>query len=225
MFRKNYTVKINLPGGIVAPGDLYSIVEAAEKARVEEMQLGTRQQLFVKVADKYGREFLRHLDGAGIFYETGKEAFPNIVSSYVTDGVFGQSSWVSEGLYKDILGGFDFRPGVKINLVESSQTFVPLFTGHLNFISSPVNNHWHFVLRRPGTGRLHTWRTGIYSPDIPRICQLLEPLLGAAGEDEDWQQRLYDAVEIRGGFTGQPLLPALALPEFRLPYYEGYAHG
>ena len=222
MFRKNYLVKINLPGGIVAPGDLYAIVEAAEKARVEEMQLGTRQQLFVKVADKFGPEFLRRLDGAGIFYETEKESHPNIVSSYVTDGVFGQSSWVSEGLYKDILGGFDFRPGVKINLVESSQTFVPLFTGHLNFISSPVNNHWHFVLRRPGTGRLHTWRTGIYSPDIPRICQLLEPLLGAAGEDEDWQQRLYDAVETRGGFTGQPLLPALSLPEFRLPYYEGF---
>jgi len=222
MFRKNYTVKINLPGGIVGAGDLYSIVEAAEKARVEEMQLGTRQQLFVKVADKYGPEFLQQLDQAGIFYETGKEAFPNIVSSYVTDGVFGRSGWVSEGLYKDILGGFDFRPGLKINLVESSQSFVPLFTGHLNFISSPVNNHWHVVLRRPGTNRLYPWRTGIYSPDIPRFCRLLEPVLPTVGEEEVWEKRLYDAVESHGGFTGQPPLPALSTPEFRLPYYEGF---
>ncbi|HVU96681.1 MAG TPA: rubredoxin [Puia sp.] len=222
MFRKNYTVKINLPGGIVGAGDLYSIVEAAEKARVEEMQLGSRQQLFVKVADKFGPEFLQRLDEAGIFYETEKEAFPNIVSSYVTDGVFGRSGWVSEGLYKDILGGFDFRPGLKINLVESSQSFVPLFTGHLNFLSSPVNNHWHVVLRRPGTNRLYPWRTGIYSPDIPRFCRLLEPVLPTAGEEEIWGKRLYDTVETHGGFAGQPLLPAFSTPEFRLPYYEGF---
>ncbi|HEY4336486.1 MAG TPA: rubredoxin, partial [Puia sp.] len=221
MFRKNYLVKINLPGGIVAAGDLYSIVEAAERARVEDMQLGSRQQLFVKVADRYGPEFLRGLDQAGIFYETDKEGFPNIVSSYVTDGVFGRSGWVSEGLYKDILGGFDFRPAVKINLVESSQGFVPPYTGHLNFISSVVNNHWHLVIRRPGTNRLYPWKTGVYSPDIPRISQLLESVLTTAGEEREWEQQLYGAVESRGGFTGQSL-PALPVPEFRLPYYEGF---
>ncbi|HLZ89617.1 MAG TPA: hypothetical protein VKQ52_20325, partial [Puia sp.] len=81
MFRKNYTVKINLPGGIVGAGDLYAIVEAAGRARVEEMQLGTRQQLFCKVADKYGADLVKELERAGIFYETEKEAYPNIVSS------------------------------------------------------------------------------------------------------------------------------------------------
>jgi rubredoxin len=217
MFRKNYTVKINLPGGIVAAGDLYSIVEAAERARVEEMQLGARQQLFCKCADKYGPAFLKELDAAGVFYEYGKEIYPNIVSSYVTEGVFGRSAWVSEGLYKDILGGFDFRPKVKINLVEGGQSFIPWFTGHLNFISSPVNNHWYLVIRWPGTNRLFTWKTGVYSPDIPRICHLLEPLLGLQDE-----QRLHEAIHIRGGFPEQPLLPQLGVMEFRLPYYEGF---
>ena len=222
MFRKNYLVKINLPGGIVAAGDLYSIVEAAERARVGEMQLGTRQQLFCKVADKYGTAFLRELDRAGLFYETEKEAYPNIVSSYVTEGIFSRNSWVSEGLYKDILDGYDFRPGIKINLVESSQSFVPFFTGHLNFISSPVNNHWHLVVRRPGTNRLHPWKAGIYSPDIPRLCQLMEGVLSSRGEDGEWLQRLYDTVHVRGGFPEQPQLSEWPLPEFRLPYYEGF---
>ena len=142
MFRKNYTVKINLPGGIVAAGDLYAIVEAAAGAKAEDMQLGGRQQLFCKVADRYGEAFLRDLDAAGIFYETEKECYPNIISSYVTEGVFGKSMWVSEGLYKDILDGFDFRPRLKINLVDIGQSFVPFLSGHLNFISSGVNNHW-----------------------------------------------------------------------------------
>src|SRR5258708_10880708 len=194
MFRKNYIVKINLPGGIVGAGDVYSIVEAAGRARVEEMQLGVRQQLFCKVTDKYGPAFLKELEQAGIFYETEKETYPNIVSSYVNEGVFGKSSWVSEGLYKDILGGFDFRSRLKINLVEGNQSFVPFFTGHLNFISSPVNNHWHLVIRRPGTNRLFSWKVGIYSPDIPRISRLIQESLPgvAAVEDTEWNQQVHD---------------------------------
>lgn len=181
MFKKNYIVKINLPGGIVAAGDLYAIAEAAGRARVEDMQFGARQQLFCKVADRYGETFLRELDVAGLFYETEKEQHPNIVSSYVSEGVFGRSQWVSEGLYKDILEGFDFRPRLKINLVEDGQSFVPFFTGHLNFISSGLNNHWNLTVRLPGTNRLYAWKTLIYSPDIPRISRLLEEtLLGAA---------------------------------------------
>lgn len=178
MFRKNYIVKINLPGGIVATGDLYAIVEAAEQARAADMQFGVRQQLFCKVGDRYGEEFLRALEAAGIFYETGKECFPNIISSYVTEGVFSKSAWVSEGLYKDILEGFDYRPAVKINLVESGQSFVPFFTGHLNFISSSLNNHWHVVVRRLGTNELYRWKTAIYSSDIPRISKALGKSLG-----------------------------------------------
>ncbi|HEV2479958.1 MAG TPA: rubredoxin, partial [Puia sp.] len=177
MFKKNYIVKINLPGGIVAAGDLYAIADAATRARVQDMQFGARQQLFCKVADRYGEIFLRELDTAGIFYETEKEQYPNIISSYVSEGVFGRSAWLSEGLYKDILEGFDFRPRLKINLVEDGQSFVPFFTGHLNFISSSLNNHWHLTVRLPGTNRLFQWKTAIYSPDIPRISRLIEDVL------------------------------------------------
>ena len=174
MFRKNHIVKINLPGGIIAAGDLYTIVEAAERAKVPDMQFGARQQLYCKVADRYGSVFFRELEQAGIFFETEKETHPNIISSYVTESVFGKSQWISEGLYKDILAGFDFRPRLKINLVESSQSLIPFFTGHLNFVSSAVNNHWHLYVRRPGTNDMYGWKTGVYSPDISRVSRLIE---------------------------------------------------
>jgi rubredoxin len=212
MFRKNYIVKINLPGGIVAAGDLYAIVEAAGKARAADMQLGGRQQLFCKVADRYGETFLRELDAAGIFYETEKERYPNIISSYVAEGVFGKSQWVSEGLYKDILEGFDFRPRLKINLVDAGQSFVPFLTGHLNFVSSAANNHWHLVVREPGTNHMHTWPAGIYSPDIPRISRAMEGVY-INGKD---------IKEVAGSFREGPAMPILRLPSFQLPYYEGF---
>lgn len=212
MFRKNYIVKINLPGGIVAAGDLYAIVEAAGRAKAEDMQFGGRQQLYCKLADRYGESFLRELDAAGIFYETEKERYPNIISSYVTEGVFGKSHWVSEGLYKDILEGFDFRPRLKVNLVDGGQSFVPFLTGHLNFISSVVNNHWHLVVREPGTNRIHHWPTGIYSPDIPRVSRAMEEVLLNGKE-------MKEAV---GLFREGPVLPEMRLPPFQLPYYEGF---
>ena len=246
MFKKNYLVKINLPGGIVAAGDLYAIVEAAERGRVEDMQFGARQQLFCKVADRYGEAFIKELAAAGIFYETDKECFPNIVSSYVSEGVFSRSPWVSEGLYKDILEGFDFRPRLKINLVESGQSFVPFFTGHLNFISSDVNNHWHLMIRMPGTNRLFHWRTIVYSPDIPRISRLIEECLKNPNVKTGDPEHLYAAVtaetaaaqpgnsqssdsqssdsqppDSRSPAGHSPDPPPLRLNPSGVPYYEG----
>ena len=237
MFRKNHLVKINLPGGIIAAGDLYTIVEAAERAKVPDMQFGARQQLYCKVADRYGPAFFRELEQAGIFFELEKENHPNIISSYVTGSVFGKSQWVSEGLYKDILAGFDFRPRLKINLVESSQSLVPFFTGHLNFISSAVNNHWHLYVRRPGTNEMFGWKTGVYSPDISRISRLIEqdllsslvekggkPSQGAdiPQSEDNWGELLFSAVRSRGLLPDGPTLPSLQLPPFNVPYYEGF---
>src|SRR5579872_7241325 len=177
MFRKNYTVKVNLPGGIISAGDLYAIVQAAEKAKAEDVQLGNRQQLFFNVTDKYGPAFLQELEQAGISFEAGEEFFPNIVSSYVTEDVFQNAGWLSEGMYKDILDGFDFRPRLKINLVEGSQCFVPFFTGNINFISSETGNYWFLYIRFPRTNILYPWKELIYSRDIPRISRLIEEIL------------------------------------------------
>jgi len=45
MFRKNYTVKINLPGGIVAAGDLYAIVQIVVPAAAGDAERKLYQQL------------------------------------------------------------------------------------------------------------------------------------------------------------------------------------
>src|SRR5882757_2465424 len=227
MFRKNYIVKINLPGGIVAAGDLYAIVEAAEKAKVSEVQFGTRQQLFCKVADKYGAAFLQELEQKGISFEANEDRYPNIVSSYVTEGVFGNANWVSEGLYKDILDGLHSRPRLKINLVESKQTFVPFFTGNINFISSDTGNYWYLYIRFPRTTIIYPWKDLVYFRDIPRISRLIEEII-LNNRELYYDQpvvngdALYAAVQGRENFVMQRITAPLKLPVFSLPYYEGF---
>lgn len=227
MFRKNYIVKVNLPGGIIAAGDLYAIVEAAEKARVNDVQLGTRQQLFFTVADKYGADFLTDLEAAGISFEAGEDRYPNIISSYVTEDVFDNANWVSEGLYKDILDGFDFRPGLKINLVEGNQSFVPFFTGNINFISSGTGNYWYLYIRFPRTNILYLWKDLIYSRDIPRISKVIEEVILNSKQlffDQPSVNGdlLYSEVQGRENFATQRITEELKLPAFNLPYYEGF---
>jgi rubredoxin len=202
-------------------------VEAAEKAKVTDVQFGTRQQLFCKVADKYGEAFLQELEQAGISYEANEEQFPNIVSSYVTEGVFENANWVSEGLYKDILDGLNSRPRLKINLVESKQTFVPFFTGNINFISSDTGNYWYLYVRFPRTTVIYPWKDLIYSQDIPRISRIIEEIILDNRELYFDQpvvngDALYASVQDRGNFVTQRITTALKLPPFSLPYYEGF---
>ncbi|HEX2536152.1 MAG TPA: rubredoxin, partial [Chitinophagaceae bacterium] len=174
MFRKQPVLKVNLPGGIVSAGDLYALALAAEAAGVEQVQLGNRQQLFLKVSERESAAIGTRLNEAGLFYEDGTDQFPNLLSSYVAEGVFDGSGWLSEGLYKDILDAFTYRPRLKINLVDGTQTFVPFFTGNLNFISAPVNNYWYLYVRFPKSEIMYRWKGLVYSQDIPRISRLIE---------------------------------------------------
>ena len=113
---KKPVIKINLPGGIASAGDLLTILEAAEKAKVEDVQFGIRQQLYLKPNEKYIEGLKAHLDEAQISYQENENNYPNIISSYVGEDVFDNANWLSEGVYTDVLDQFDFKPRLKINL-------------------------------------------------------------------------------------------------------------
>src|SRR5215203_2087915 len=224
---KKAVIKINLPGGIASAGDLLAIMEAAEKAKVEEVQFGTRQQLYLKPNERSLDELKSNLDEAQIFYEENETTYPNIISSYVAEDVFDNANWVSEGVYADILDQFDFKPRLKINIVEGRQCFVPFFTGNVNFISAPLSNYWYLYIRFPKTNLLYCWKALIYSFDIPRISRLIEATIFDNrdlffGKEDANGDTLYTIVHAKESFITQPITEALELPNFALPYYEGF---
>ena len=152
---------------------------------------------------------------------------PNIISSYVTEDVFTTSDWLREGVYKDIFDLFDFRPKLKINIVGSNQTFVPFFTGNLNFISSETSNYWFLYVRFPKTNQLFCWPSLIYSEVIPEISKIIEEVL-TENEDLFYDQPninaelLLEKTSAKNSITSQPILQPLKIPDFQLPYYEGF---
>jgi rubredoxin len=220
MFRKQ-VIKINLPGGIVAAGDLHAWMDAAERCGIKQVQLGNRQQLYFLCENAPAMAFTKELDRIGVIYERNSDEFPNILTSYVTEDVFQNSNWLGEGLYKDVLQLFDYRPTLKVSLVDAQQTFIPFFTGNINFIASPVNNYWYLYIRFVKTTIIYPWKGLIYSDDIPRICKLIEEemLKDRSLTNGDM---LSEKVHRQEHFITQPAAVPLRVPDFELPYYEGF---
>ncbi|MGX5690906.1 rubredoxin [Arcticibacter tournemirensis] len=226
MNEAQYTVKVNLCGGVVSPGDLFELLVIAEKVGVDAVSLGTRQQLYFSMDKAYAEDLEYLMLAANVIYELDANEYPNIVSSYVSDAIFNTGSWLKEGVYKDIFDQFTHKPRLKINLVDSTQTFIPFFSGNLNFISSDLNNHWNLYIRFPKTSQLCCYPFLIYSDDIPQVSQIIEEVI-YTNKNEFYDREPVDESAFFSLLKPllnfmQPVTEPLTLPDFFLPYYEGF---
>jgi len=222
-----HVIKINLSGGFTSAGDLYELLEIAANTGAKTVRFGNRQQLFFYVQEDQLEDMETAMLQADIAFEADTDEYPNIISSYVCDTIFNQESWLKEGVYRDIFDLFNYQPRLKINIIDSHQTFIPFFSGNFNFISSEVSNYWYLYIRFPKTSRFYCWPSLIYSDDIPAISKKAEEVIMAnknlfydqTGEDE---KLFFDKVILGSAFQSQPLRGTLDLPDFYLPYYEGF---
>lgn len=220
-------IKINLPGGIVPAGELLDILTKAQSAGVSDVRFGNRQQLLFAVDADELEDLKNDLLISDFNYEIDRDEYPNIVSSYVTEDIIYNANWLKEGVYKDILDLFDYEPQLKINLADNSQTFIPFFTGNLNFISSDISNYWYLYVRFPKTNILYCWPSLVYSEDIPGISKLIEKEI-LSNRKQFYDQPviegsiLHKKISAKSKFLIQPYSNPLQLPEFSLPFYEGF---
>lgn len=225
--RHAFQFKINFKGGIVSPGYLHHLLESLQQVGVKQVRFGLRQQLLINAAKKDYKEIARALKIAAIDYEINKDVYPNISSSYPAAEIFIRDTWLSEGVYKDIFDQFEYKPKLKINIADSNQTFMPFFTGNINWLASKKSHFWHLYIRFPKTNILYEWKELIYTNEIARLsneiekvifkeCELFFDNTAADGN------KLYSKIISQNTFISKPVLEKLELPSFNLPYYEGY---
>jgi rubredoxin len=219
-------IKINFRGGIISPGELYNILIAATKSGLCYVSFGLRQQLLIDVPIDIVSRLTDELTKLDVFYEMDKDEFPNITSSYAAEDVFIQNTWLSEGVYKDIFDAIDYKPGLKINVSDSNQSFTPMLTGNINWVASPLAPHfWHLFIRFPKTNVIYEWGEMVYTNDVAKLSKEIEEAIfqyreefydniGANGES------LFGKIAV-GKFITKPAERFAVLPAFNLPYYEG----
>lgn len=220
------TIKVNFRGGIISPGDLYNILLAAGKSGLLYVRFGLRQQLLFDVAIEELDNITTELNMLGISYEINKEEFPNIISSYPAEEVFINNPWLSEGVYKDIFDLIDYQPRLKINISDSNQSFTPLLTGNINWVASPTAQHfWHLFIRFPKTNIVYEWKDIVYTNDVASFSKHIEGIiLQHPGKFYDNNAASGDELSVMAkntDFNSKPADGPLALPPFKLPYYEG----
>lgn len=220
--RDYFTIKMNLPAGIVSPGALQRVLKLVYDARVRRVRFGNRQQLLMTVHGEEMRSLEKALKTHGITYEVDTDHHPNIISSYCGEDVFRTGDWLGESEYHTILDQFDYQPRLKVNLSDSNQSFTPFFTGNLNFIASPEPHFWYLYIRPKQSNTLFRWRELVYTNDVGRLAKTVESALFTVGSSAT-EATLFEVVKTSGQtFITQPATQEVELPEFSLPYYEGF---
>ncbi len=208
-----YTIRINFLGGIVSPGELKDLLLALKGCEVKNIRFGLRQQIIFHLSYLHETTFKQRMEALKIDFYVDSNPHPNVVSSYVSEEVFQQGNWLSEGIYKDIFDTFNYNPRLKINISDSSQSFTPFFSGHLNFVSSSHPNFWHLFVRKPKTNVVEEFGKLIFSNEIGKLAKCLE------GRMMEGEEELFESLP---SFISEERKEALKLPKFSLPYYEGF---
>ncbi len=177
--KKRGLIRAFVKGGFLSPSDLLRIMELSRAIGNKYVLFGSRQDIMFPSNDVQEQELDTAFRAINIEYELGgdQSIYQNIVSSYVAVNVVETTHWVKEDTYNVIIDNFEYKPRLKINIVDPLQSLVPLITGELNFIASKDENYWYLYIRDPRKGNmLECWPRLIFGQDIPKIAKEIEKL-------------------------------------------------
>ena len=118
-------------GGVLSPLELKDILSAAEDNGNKDIALGTRQDiLFNSLANS--KSLPANTSTIYFEHEDEKTGY-NVMSSYVAIDLSRKvTKWLSDSRYLTIINNFNFKPSLKINIVDPKQGLVPYKTSNIN---------------------------------------------------------------------------------------------
>jgi rubredoxin len=221
--KKSDLIRVFVKGGILSPADLLKIMNISESLGNNYILFGSRQDLMFPANGTDEQTIERHFRPLNTDYELGSDQseYQNIVSSYVAVNVLETTPWVKEDTYHVVMDNFDYKPKLKINIVDPMQAIVPLFTGELNFIASKEENYWYLYVRDPRKEKAECWPRLVASNEIARLSKVLEDAF--IGYQPFTIQELFTiAYNTLHRIVYKPLPGSLKFPLVSFPYYEGF---
>ncbi|MBL7856757.1 MAG: rubredoxin domain-containing protein [Cyclobacteriaceae bacterium] len=221
--KKSDLIRTFVKGGFLSPADLLRIMEISKDLGNKYIMFGSRQDILFPLGHTEEHKLERAFQSIHMSYELGSDqsVYQNIVSSYAAVNVVETTPWVKEDTYNVITDSFDYRPRLKINVVDPLQSLVPLFTGELNFVASREKNYWFLFIRDARKGNtIECWPRLIAGQDIPKISRALEDLFMnflPFTTEELYMILKNDQVKI----SYKPISEKLKIPATTFPYYEG----
>lgn len=220
--KKSDLIRAFVKGGILSPADLLKIMDISKNLGNKYVLFGSRQDIMFPSNDAGEASIEKAFHLLSIDYELGSDqsVYQNIVSSYVTVNVVETTNWVKEDTFHVVIDNFDYKPKLKINIVDPMQSIVPMFTGELNFIASKEENYWYLYIRDPRKGNVvESWPRLVAGHEIAKISKALEEVilkyLPFTAEE------LYMILKENNRIVYKPISEKLKFPDTVFPYYEG----
>lgn len=196
------------------------VLLAAEQLGAKYIYFGSRQDILIPSDEKNSDTLDVVFHSIKVDYEINGINNQNISSSFVALDILPHKKWLASHIYHYIIDDFDYQTNLRINIVDPSQSLVPLFTGHINFIASNQENYWYVYLRF-----LHIqsapWQMPllVYTEDLVKIARALDEKNILKTK---WgYQEIYSFLVENVKMNTQPVTEDLILPETHFPYYEG----
>ena len=188
--KKSDLIRAFVRGGILSPADMLKIMDISKKLGNKYVLFGSRQDIMFPANGTDEGTIRKAFVAIGFDYELGSDQslYQNIVSSYVSVNVSETTNWVKEDTYHFVIDNFDYKPKIKINIVDPIQSIIPLFTGELNFIASKEVNYWYLYVRNARNGNIvECWPKLIFTQDIAKISKVLEELMLSSSTFTVWK--------------------------------------
>ncbi|WP_298552980.1 rubredoxin [uncultured Algibacter sp.] len=208
-----YRLRIN--GGVLSPGELKYICEAAEGLGLDAISFGSRQDIIFP--EEIDESKFNQFDKIQ-FVKPKRDGVENIASSYVSTEILASTSWLTSDRYLYILEQFKHTPKLRINVTDPMQRLVPLFTGNVNFIASEHEDYWYLYLRLPDWKKTEMYPALIYSWDMDKIELAIENILI---EEPETIEMVFDLVSDATDTNNRTVDKPLEVPFYPFPYYEG----
>lgn len=221
--KKSSLIRAFVRGGFLSPVDLLKIMELSASFGNDYILFGSRQDIMFPSNNLPEDHLDRAFKEINIEYELAgdQSVYQNIVSSYVAVNVVETTSWVKEDTYNVLIDSFEYKPRLKINIVDPMQSLVPLFTGELNFIASREENYWFLYIRDARKGNvIECWPRLIAGQDIARISREIEKLFLEFlpfTVEEMYLMFMNNFMRI----NYKPITEKLKFHDPAFPYYEG----
>ncbi|MCH4552868.1 rubredoxin [Aestuariibaculum lutulentum] len=211
--KESYRLRIN--GGVLSPGELKYICEAAEGLGLDAISFGSRQDIIFP--EEIDESKFSQFDKIK-FIKPKRDGMENIVSSYVSADILPSTSWLTSDRYLYVLEQFKHKLKLRVNITDPKQRLVPLFTGNVNFIASEHEDYWYLYVRLPEWKKTVMYPALIYSWDMDKIEHAIEKVLIEEPENvETLFELVSDAVDTNNRTVDRPL----EVPFYPFPYYEG----
>lgn len=220
--KKSDLIRAFVKGGVLSPADLLKIMEISKNLGNKYVLFGSRQDIMFPSNDADELTIATAFKSINIDFELGSDqsVYQNIVSSYVAVNILETTNWVKEDTFHIVIDNFDYKPKLKINIVDPVQSIVPMFTGELNYIASREENYWYLYIRDPRKGNVvECWPKLVAGHEIAKLSKVLEDII--LKYQPFTADELYAIVREENRIVYKPISDKIKFPETIFPYYEG----